>query len=449
VQPSESGTPRRRRTPGSRTQFSPGKSSSRRAMAERKDRTVDIYRAGSPPPTKPSIDYDVIQRQTTYALKEGAKESVSYTHDVLSDTLSYFKILGRFTRKPVSFLLFLYGLSWIGLWVTAKLQSAIFAPICTMPGASYLLPICSRFTPVAQEYTWTGHAKKADFPSLAKLGEEAFTPLLSNAAGGSVLSLELKRAELATADLITLVKVSTLTSRDFIADSLGEFVQDARRTSGALQTFNSKVSGAVDIILSINDYAFQQIAAAPDASILDVVIPWRKTKDSVTVVQFDAAMDTVSTQMERLVLEANLNIGYLKKLEEHLNTLREVYQRENRGNDEALDDLLASIWSKVGGNRKAVRTAKSNALILKDLGSYRKRAEAHVVGVLQTLQGMEADMADLRQRVAEPALVGKNVPVEVHLKSIRASVERLKENTLKAKQVEAAETAKVLASLAN
>jgi len=65
--------------------------------------------------------------------------------------------------------------------------------------------------------------------------------------GGSGLSLEIKKAEMATSDLIALVRVSNnLRSRDMLAESLAQFVNDAKKTGRGLQKLSSKIGGAVD-----------------------------------------------------------------------------------------------------------------------------------------------------------------------------------------------------------
>ena len=83
-----------------------------------------------------------------------------------------------------------------------------------------------------------------------------------------------------------------------------------------------------------------------------------------------------------------------------------------------------------------MRSFNANLELLRDLGEYRRRAAAHVAAAMQTLQAMGEDMEDLRERVAATELVGDVVPVEVHMKSIRAGMDRLKEQRLKAKERE-------------
>lgn len=74
----------------------------------------------------------------------------------------------------------------------------------------------------------------------------AFEQLLDGSAGGSGLSLEIRKAEFATADLTTLVRHSDLKSNDVLAELLTAFVKDAKKTARGLTKLNSRVGGAVD-----------------------------------------------------------------------------------------------------------------------------------------------------------------------------------------------------------
>ena len=70
--------------------------------------------------------------------------------------------------------------------------------------------------------------------------------LLDEMVEGPGLALEIKRAEMATSDLATLVRASDLRSRDMFADSLGEFAKDARKVGRGLTRFSSKVGSTID-----------------------------------------------------------------------------------------------------------------------------------------------------------------------------------------------------------
>lgn len=86
----------------------------------------------------------------------------------------------------------------------------------------------------------------ADYPTMVDIQSKTFEQLLDDNVGSNGLALEIKKAQMATSDLVTLVKVSKLASKDVLATALSDFVDDARQTARGLQRLNAKVSGAVD-----------------------------------------------------------------------------------------------------------------------------------------------------------------------------------------------------------
>lgn len=141
---------------------------------------------------------------------------------------------------------------------------------------------------------------------------------------------------------------------------------------------------------------------------------------------FTEAMNTLSTNMQRLVLEAEVSISDLNKLEEHLISIHEIVSREDTSISGAKEELLAQLWTQLGGNRKELDEMSGHLALLKGVGGYRDRAFAHVVAALHMLETMAEDMEELRERVAAPRLVGETVPIDVHMKSLRSGLERLK-----------------------
>ena len=55
-------------------------------------------------------------------------------------------------------------------------------------------------------------------------------------------------------------------------------------------------------------------------------------------------------------------------------------------------------------------------------------------------------MEDLRERVAAPELVGDRIPVEVHMRSIKAGLDRLSEKRYQVKEREQATIKEILGS---
>ena len=192
-----------------------------------------IRKSVSPPikPASTTTGSTISKEEFKDAVSSGAVHTLRYGLDV-------FKISVSLLRRPLSFLLFLWLLAFIIARINQTLRVA-FAPLCIIPGLS-------RFCQF--DYSPHDHSPPqwADYPRLIDVQSATFEQLLDESVGGSGLALEIKKAEMATVDLGTLVRVSNLKSRDMIAESLTEFVEDAKKTGRGLQKLSSKVGGAVD-----------------------------------------------------------------------------------------------------------------------------------------------------------------------------------------------------------
>ncbi|KAF9000668.1 hypothetical protein BDQ17DRAFT_1359325 [Cyathus striatus] len=206
---------------------------------------------------------------------------------------------------------------------------------------------------------------------------KTFEQLLDESTGGSGLSLEIKKAEMATSDLTSLVQATA-------------------------QSENSR---------------FDIIRVIPGAS-------HTPSNEAITET-FVEAMNTLSVNMRRLILEAEVNIGNLQELEERMSTIYDLIAREDISVASAKEELMGELWTKLGGNKKMLRGFNQHLSLLRDLGEYRKQALVHVVTV-----------------VAAPELVGSRIPVEVHIKASEMG-------RMKAKGVEEATIRRVLGITSN
>jgi len=346
----------------------------------------------------------------------------------------------------LGFLLALWIVALITLQVSPTLWGAI-SPVCYLPliSSSDLCKTWRNAIPGKQAPQW------ADYPKMVDLQSKTFEQLLDESIGGSALSLEVKKAEMTISDLISFVRLSNLKAKDSLANSLIDFVLDAKKAGRGLQKLSSKIGGTVDRIMAVNDYALQKIGAAQIKSsrLFAALVPWARKShkqfiDKVVAETFGEAMNILSIDMERLIIEAEANIIALDTLEERLSTLHDIISREDLTLSSEKADLLADLWTILGFKRIDLRNFDQSLSLLKELKTYRRQALARVVTALQTLQIMSADMEDLRERVAKPAIAGSAIPVEVHMKSIQFGLERLREGRVRAKELDEAAIRRVL-----
>ncbi|KAF5329412.1 hypothetical protein D9619_009147 [Psilocybe cf. subviscida] len=397
----------------------------------------------APPPRVYQADARAIQRGSLIpeAVVQGIEETCFF---IGKEILHVSAVMLRVFRIPIAlFLAFLLSSFLLGK-MTLTIRRTV-RPICIIPGISssmLCLPLDSDATISKGEWI----PQRADYPALVDIQSKTFEQLLEDSAGGPSLSLEIKKAEMATSDLAVLVRLSDLNSKDELADTLDQFATDATKTGRGLQKLTAKVNGAVDNIMAVNNYAFRTIGEARANEqfpwSLFAVAPWRPQKSAGDIARetFKEAMDVLSNNLQRLIVEAELSNMNLLGLEEKLKTINIILGRDNehisKKKFEFETNILESLWTMLGGNGEMRRNFDKNLELLKGLSTYRKQAQVHVVATLETLHAMSADMEDMRERVALPDLVGDRVPVEVHMESIQMGLKRLSEGRLKAKRLQ-------------
>ena len=210
----------------------------------------------------------------------------------------------------------------------------------------------------------------------------------------------------------------------------------------------------VDSIVAMNDYALREIETAVSSKSFSkqhwpsVWIPFffqRPTSLAVITKSFTETMGILESELHRLILAAEASLHDLDVLEEQLRLLHTIVSREDLSLSISKQETLASLWTLFGGNRADLQRFDTHLELLGGVAEYRRQALAHVVGALHTLQTMGAELEGLRERVAQPVMVGDAIPLEVHVKSIRGGLDRLLEGRLKVKRIEDARYARLLA----
>jgi hypothetical protein len=215
---------RKRKTTGKKI-FLAQPNTTPRKYSELKKRDNDNIRDDIPPLV--NIDRAMVRR----GFHDSVIFTCNYVYDVFGTAL-------QLLRKPLAGLLFLYAFAFILTYVSSAFRTA-FAPICWLPVISRS-PMC--YTPPAAPRV----PRWADYPKLVEVEGVTLEKLLDESVGSSGLSIDIKKAEMATNDLVTLVKVSDLKSKERLAEHLEEFIEDSKKTGRALTRLSSRISGTVD-----------------------------------------------------------------------------------------------------------------------------------------------------------------------------------------------------------
>ncbi|CAZ85127.1 unnamed protein product [Tuber melanosporum] len=360
-------------------------------------------------------------------------------------------------KKPLIYIFYIYlfvvVLCYAFQFVAQSLYQ-LLSPICALPGASLLnVPICDFASASTGNGDDGNRIPQTDFPKLINL-QASFEDILESSAGGSSMALDLKNSEVAVRDLSMLVRASKLVNRNELSEKLDDFVQTAKQTSRGLTRFGSRVNGVVDSLLAMDEFAIRSLENAQLSSTttdsppsiasavsrivlapLHILVPHNQQKTQSSILKaFLQASTTMDTSIQRLILEAELVLRDLDDLENRLSTIQDMASREDSVLQEKHQEVLAELWSFLGGNRRKLANFASHRSLLANIATYRSRALAHVSASLIRLQQMQSDLEDLRDRVAQPAMLrdtqgegetAGEIPLEVHVESIRKGVERL------------------------
>ena len=372
-----------------------------------------------------------------------ATSAGSWMVDVIGKALSTLK-------TPISLILAGYILVGILLIMRNLLTSSIYSalsPICRIPGSSFLhLPMCQIAASIKYQ---DSEPPPVHFDDLMAV-QSQFEAVLEETAGGVSLPLDMKRSEASIRDLRQIVHHSGLRSRNELVLEFDGFIETARIASYDLQKFNSHVGRSVDNILTTARWTKRVLDGIVDLEssrgaiskffghrILAPFQPMRFSEDAL-LANYITHTRLVEEEIHRLIAEAQTLLRVLQNLEDRLDVIHGIAIRENMHLQGSKADLLSQLWTMAGGNRNKIGKFDSQLRLLGQVATYRKSAIAYVSGTMVKLQGMGAELEELRERVGGVELLGgsRGIPLSVHIENIELGVERLEKGRNRAKEIE-------------
>ncbi len=324
----------------------------------------------------------------------------------------------------------LYALHLGTGFVRTTLSNALLAPICIIPGSSYIIPYCAS-DPVEHQ--------QANFEDLINV-QSQFEDILDASKDTSQLPSTIKNSELAIRDLRVLVRHSQLPSRKSLDNEFEYFVQTAGEASQDLSRYNSRIGAAMDRVIATNTWTMTVLQGLEEseASIGAVgrvfnamthafVSPSPSLQERI----FDQYILHVSKNKEEitgLIETAQALLKILHNLDDRLGTIYAIAVNDDQTITKNQEELLSSLWTKLGRNRQGVKDNQRQLMLLQNISAYRKRAVMHVSETLLKLQEIQAELENLREGVAAPEILGHrdDLPLTYHLNLIEKGVERLR-----------------------
>ncbi|KZV59140.1 hypothetical protein PENSPDRAFT_595959 [Peniophora sp. CONT] len=315
--------------------------------------------------------------------------------------------------------------SIIALAVLDNVSAYMESTVCGMPLVSQL---CSNDAQLFAPAVPSGQPKWADFPNLMDVQMRVFDAALDGATANVAVSYQITKARMITTDLAILVRASDLPSREEIAELLDKFGRDARDSARHLQRFSAKIIGTTESILAHNSHALRVISrgdgqsTSPNSvySVFAVTLSQRATH------AFSGVMSVMDEYMKNLQLEGRQAAEKLNSLDATLYAMRSITATEGVASSEEMQVLLEKLWTRLGGNKAALRELERRLGLLANVNGWRSQANAYVAGTLLAVEQCLEEMEELRVRVATSALV-EEIPLEVQAQSIEMGARRLRD----------------------
>lgn len=348
--------------------------------------------------------------------------------DIFSYAIRHF--IKPFLGVALGIAILAFGIQLASGMLRSTISNAVMGPVCALPGSTYLIAACAVTKPFP-EY-------QADFEELINV-QGKFEDILDASKDNSALPATIKNSELAIRDLRILVKHSRLPSRKALENEFEYFVQTANEASLDLSRYNSRIGAAMDRVIATNTWTMnvlsgissQEASTGALAKVINqltraFVAPPPTLQERI----FDQYVLHVSKnkdEITRLIETAQALLLVLNNLEERLTTIFDIATNDDQTITRTQEELLSSLWTKLGGNRSDVKANKKSLSLLSNISAYRQKAVVHVSETLLKLQEIQAGLENLREGVAAPEILGYGggVPVEVHIDTIGKGVERL------------------------
>jgi hypothetical protein len=370
----------------------------------------------------------------------------------------------RYAQKPLAILVSLY-ITFGGVIVLQNMASkslyTSLSPICRVPGVSWMdLPFCPELKPA--EGDRKGDGKPIRFDGLMD-AQDKFQRVAEMAADGLSLPMEMKRSESSIRDLRTVVRHSSLTSKEELILEFDGFIDTAQTVTSVLQRFNTRVSSTVDWVISITRWTSRNLEPFDKGNRDDqggfaglvgawtdwLLSPFQPTllTERYLVDRYIEHTELVSDKVGQLILEAREVLHSLSKAEAHLDAIYNFVTRTQATVQGRKDDILWTLWTLVGANNRRLSNYNSQLALLKQVDGQRSDAVQLVNELIVELEKIQASLGDLKGRVSEAGLLRAQaeVPLSVHIETINRGVERLEAARSRIRSIEDERIKEVLA----
>jgi hypothetical protein len=257
-----------------------------------------------------------------------------------------------------------------------------------------------------------------DFTSLMQV-QSGFENVLDKSAYGLSMPLELKRSEIATRSLRSLLKENEIASREDFIMELNAYIEKVGQTSGNLQTFYIHVGSTVDSVININRWTLRHLnslSMEPEAPSLPPAVAWivrplslfksseQAGNDRALLDKYSEHINLVQDRLDKIIEEGKALSLLLHRGQAHLGAINDQAQHLSSAEKTKPKSFISAIWSYIGSLMEEERNFDEQITLLREVDVQYTNAISHLSSLLDELKDIRLYLGDLLKRNDEPSV---------------------------------------------
>ncbi|KAL7902065.1 hypothetical protein HDV63DRAFT_62921 [Trichoderma sp. SZMC 28014] len=263
-----------------------------------------------------------------------------------------------------------------------------------------------------------------DFTNLMQV-QSGFESVLDKSAYGLSMRLGLKRSEMATRSLRSLLKENEVATRqDFIME-LNAYIAKVGQIGGNLQTFYIHVGSTVDSVININRWTLRHInslSMEPEAPSLPPSVAWiirplnifksseQAGNDRALLDKYSEHINLVQDRLDKIIEEGKALSLLLRQGQTHLGAINDQAERLSSAEKTKPKSFMSAIWAYIESLMEEERKFDEQITILKEVDVQYTNAISHLSSLIDELKDIRLYLGDLLERNDEPSVAWGEEP---------------------------------------
>ena len=328
--------------------------------------------------------------------------------------------------------------AFVAVWILKASLLHIVSPIA--PIASLLqnipgpcdVPILNLIS-LCNKHSFS-RASEIAIPELMDV-HELFEGVLSDSITDPSLPQQMLQSESAVRYLKAMVTYSEIPSRNELTTVLHDFIEGVSQAQTDLADFDAELSSVAGTILLSNRWILKGLDVARQRYgqrdlltrlLIDTIWP-PPSPGEVVAKEYVAHIGRMLTEIQDLLQLAESQRSVLLYLDALLDDVAQILVKDGVDITRNRDQILAQLWTKLGGNRSAIQKTEEQLEQLRNSAKLRNSAFTQVEAARLVLMKMQAALKNIQAKVSDAKLVVDEDEIEFYVHKIQVATNRLQE----------------------